>query len=229
MNKTAFKTDIKMILRDPILVILMLAPILAILIIKLLLNYLTPWLFGEFGFELRPYYGYVLGGCFLLSPMMLGTVAGFLMIDEKDGKIFDLIAITPAGYSGYMLNRLALPFAMSIIYTFLIYTGLNIYVVNVWTLMMIGFFVSIESILVGTMLFLFAEDKVQGLTYSKGLGVFVILSMADLLNRPRLSIIAGAIPFYWIFRLIHNQENVIIFLAGLAIHGLWVIMAIKKY
>lgn len=228
MNKTAFRADMKMIRRDPILVLLMFVPILALVFIKVLLHYLIPWLQSEFRFELSMYYGYILGGCFLLSPMMLGTVAGFLMIDEKDGKIFELISITPTGYSGYMAHRLVLPFAGSVIYTLLTYVLLNIYSLNVISLSVIILLISVESVLVGAILFIFADDKVQGLTYSKGLGVFIVLSMADLFAKPWLSIVAGIIPFYWIMRLIHNPENVLVIISAVVIHLIWGISVMKK-
>ena len=228
MNKTALKTDIKMIGRDPILILLMLVPIFALIFIKVLLHYLVPWLGSELGFDLCLYYGYVLGGCFLLSPMMLGTVAGFLMIDEKDGKIFELISITPAGYSGYMAHRLVLPFVGSIIYTLMTYFVLNIYTLNGIILILIMLLISLESILVGVILFLFAEDKVQGLTYSKGMGVFIILSMADLFGKAWLSILAGIIPFYWILRLIHNPKDVLVIVLAVLIHLVWVGVLMKK-
>ena len=228
MNKTALRADMKMIGRDPILILLMLVPFLAVIFIKMLLYYLMPWLQSELEFDLSIYYGYILGGCFLLSPMMLGTVAGFLMIDEKDGKIFELISITPTGYSGYMAHRLVLPFAGSIIYTLLTYTILNIYTLNGISLALIILLISLESVLVGAILFLFAEDKVQGLTYSKGMGVFIILSMADLFGKAWLSILAGIIPFYWILRLIHNPKDVLVIVLAVLIHLIWVGVLMKK-
>jgi fluoroquinolone transport system permease protein len=228
VNKTAFRADMKMIGRDPILILLMLVPIFALIFIKVLLHYLVPWLVSEFGFDLSLYYGYILGGCFLLSPMMLGTVAGFLMIDEKDGKIFELISITPTGYSGYMAHRLVLPFVGSIIYTLMTYWVLNIYTLDGITLMLIMLMLSLESVLVGVVLFLFAEDKVQGLTYSKGLGVFIILSMADLFGKAWLSILAGIIPFYWILRLIHDPKDLLVIVLAVLIHLIWVGALMKK-
>jgi len=88
--------------------------------------------------------------------------------------------------------------------------------------------ISLESILVGVILFLFAEDKVQGLTYSKGLGIFIILSMADLFGKAWLSILAGIIPFYWILRLIHNPNDVLVIVLAVLIHLVWVGVLMKK-
>ena len=49
--------------------------------------------------------------------LMVGTATGFMMIDDKDGKIFELMQITPLGRKGYLFNRLLLPVAITFIYS----------------------------------------------------------------------------------------------------------------
>jgi len=221
VNRKAFKADMKMISRDPIMIMLMLIPILMVILIKIILCCAVSF------FDFRPYYGYVLGLCLLISPMMLGVVAGFLMIDEKDGKIFELISITPIGYLGYIIHRLILPFVGSIIYTILIYFMLDIYMLEIGILLYLIVMIAIESLLIGVILFVFADDKVKGLTYSKGLSVFIVLSMSDLFNKQWLSIVAGILPFYWIVKTIHNPRSDVIFLT-LLVHLFWLCIVVKK-
>ncbi len=228
VNKIAFNADMKMIRRDPILIIFMCIPFLAGLLIKGILHYLVPWLWQRNGFDVTLYYAYILGGVFLMSPMMLGTVAGFLMIDEKDGKIFELISITPVGYNGYMIHRLMLPVIGSAIYTLVMYWLLDIFFLRIETLLILMIFMGLESIMIGTLLFVFAKDKVQGLTYSKGMGVFMVLAMADLFGKPWLSTVAGAIPFYWVIRVIRYPDNIVDVVMAFVVHLVWLMVILRR-
>lgn len=66
----------------------MILPLFIIAIAKLLLAFGVPLLYQYTGFELAPYYGYVLALTLLMAPFMLGTVCGFLMIDDRDARIY---------------------------------------------------------------------------------------------------------------------------------------------
>ncbi|QUH25908.1 hypothetical protein [Serpentinicella alkaliphila] len=202
MSRTSFKADMKIILREPILLLFILLPLLIALIFKALINFGEVYVYTFTGIVLENYYGYILTGVFLITPSMLGTVTGFLMIDERDVKINELIGITPIGYSGYVMNRLIIPFFGSIIYTLYSYYLLNIYKISFVILGYIAVLLGLQGILVGLILYKIADDKVKGLTYSKGMSIFTVLAMADLINNDFIIYIASITPFYWITRLI---------------------------
>lgn len=227
MNNTALKADLKLVARDPILALFMVIPLFIYIVFRVMVAYLLPIVFKLTGFDLSPYMGYVLAGAFLLTPGMLGTVAGFLMIDEKDAKIFELMSITPAGYSGYISHRLFLPFIAGIIYTFVGYRVLGIYHLNLGTLVYIAFLIGIDGVLIGLLLFQLADDKVKGLTYSKALNILTAVAMADLLKIQWVSALAALTPFYWIVRLINNPEGSFSLLAAAGVHVLWLVCALK--
>ncbi|MCX7773016.1 MAG: hypothetical protein N2376_07890, partial [Clostridia bacterium] len=161
--------DLKRLVREPIMILLFLVPLLALCAIKVILTVGMPILLKETGFDLTPWLGYVLCEVLLIAPGMLGAVAGFMMIDDRDERMTDLMAVTPLGFSGYMQNRLMMPFIMSVAYTLLGYFLLNIYELNGIKLVLICLMTGMESITVGLFLYLLTDNKVKGLTYAKGL------------------------------------------------------------
>ncbi|ABR47679.1 hypothetical protein Amet_1483 [Alkaliphilus metalliredigens QYMF] len=204
LNTVSIKADMKMIVRDPILILFFILPILISIVIRVMVHFLTPIIYDSFSLDLTQYYGYILSVVILMTPLMLGTVAGFLLIDERDSRIQELIKITPIGYTGYLINRLMLPFIGSMVYTIVTYFILNIYHIEGLVLSLISVLTGVQGIFLGYSLYSLAADKVQGLTYSKGFGIFTILALSDLLNVRWVSMLAALTPFYWITRLVVN-------------------------
>ncbi|SCZ10697.1 hypothetical protein [Alkaliphilus peptidifermentans] len=199
---TSFKADLKTIVRDPILVMFFILPAFYPVLFKSLVSFLTPIVYEHFSLDLTDYYGYILSLSILMTPLMLGPVAGFLMIDERDSRIQELIKITPIGFKGYITNRLMLPFGASIFYSIAAYFIMNIYQVSLLPLLISSFLAGLQAVFIGYLLYNLAADKVQGLTYAKGFGIFSIIAVADIFDIRWFSTVAALTPFYWIPRLI---------------------------
>ncbi|MBS4535077.1 hypothetical protein GOQ29_05515 [Clostridium sp. D2Q-14] len=227
ISTTSLKADFKMMIREPLLILFMFIPIFIFVVFKLLIVFFVPVLYNMTGFNLENYYGYVLSASLLFTPNMLGAVVAFLMIDERDAKIYELMSVTPLGSVGYICNRLVIPFILSIIYTFIGYYILNIFYIPTFTLALISILLGIDSIIIGLLLFTVADDKVKGLTYAKGFGVFTILALIDLLKLPWASFLGALLPFYWVTRLVNDSSNIILVLKSVVIHGLWLFIIIN--
>lgn len=226
LNVTHIKADMKQITREPIMVLLFFLPLFIFIIFKLLIVFLFPFISELTGFNISNYYSYILALSFLMAPQMLGAVTGFLMIDERDGKIFELMSVTPLGYSGYIVNRLLIPLVFGIIYSLIGYFILNIYSLNIISIICIGFFMGIEGIIGSLILFNLASDKVKGLTISKAMGIFPLIALTDLLNIKWLSILSCFFPYYWITKIVENPIVLNLLIAGI-IHILWLIIIIN--
>jgi len=228
LNQAAVKADFKLITREPILLIFMVLPLFIIGLVKLMLVYGVPLLFQYTGFNLAPFYGYVLALTLLMAPFMLGTVCGFLMIDDRDARMFELMSVTPLGYLGYIFMRALIPLGTAFIYTFIGYFVLSIYPVPFFLLFYIALLNSLAGVLIAFFLFTFAGDKVKAVTYSKGLSMLNFLAAADLFGLPWLSLIGALTPFYWVVRLInYPPTGLSLFLSGL-IHFAWLAIMFKK-
>jgi fluoroquinolone transport system permease protein len=227
LNQTALKVDLKLIFREPILIIFMILPLFIIGIVKLLVIYGVPLLLQYTGFDLRPYYGYVLAMALLMAPFMLGTVCGFLMIDDRDARIYELMSVTPLGYLGYIIMRSLIPFSTAFTYTIIGYYFIDIYYVPLVLLVYIAFLNSLSGVLIGLFLFTFAGDKVKGVTYSKGLSMLNVLAVADLFRLPWLSVVGALTPFYWVVRLINTPFDIANLILAAMVHLVWLIIMFR--
>ena len=86
------KNDWKQIFREPIMMILFLCPLLIAVVFRLLTAFLLPMVFARFNAGFIAYEPYVLALVLILCSMMLGVVMGFLMMDDKDAKIIELMS-----------------------------------------------------------------------------------------------------------------------------------------
>ncbi|GAB6154606.1 hypothetical protein JCM17380_33560 [Desulfosporosinus burensis] len=85
----------------------------------------------------------------------------------------------------------------------------------------------VQSVVVSLIMFSLADNKVQGLTYSKGLNIFVFAALADLLDLKWLSDISAFIPFYWTSQLVRHSENLTTLGQALIVHLAWLYLAIS--
>lgn len=219
--KIHFKNDIKQIIREPIMMLLLVLPLLMIVIFKLILFFLVPFLQQYFVFDLEPYNSYILATIFIMIPGTLGIVTGFMMLDERDGHIAELMSVTPLGRSGYLINRLSFSSFLTIVYVFITYYSFRIYNLNFLTVAYLSVLLAIYSILMGLILFSIADDKVKGLTYAKGLNIMTFFALTDLLSLKWLSNLSSFFPTYWITRIIREPNNIKIYSISLLVYLIW--------
>lgn len=223
------RNDIRQIVRDPIMLVLMFVPLILIVVFKLLLVFLVPVLIELTGFNPDPYYVYLLAFALLLSAGMLGIVTGFLMIDERDGNIAELMAATPLGRTGYLVNRLSFAALLSIIYSFLAVYVLNVCPVTLPVAITLAALMALYTAIFGLILFSSADDKVKGLTFAKGLNVLVFFAFTDLFGLKWLTAISWLFPPYWITILIKNQGTPMPYFMALIVHAVWLAVLLVRY
>lgn len=230
MNKFKFLlSDFKQLIREPMMFILFLAPILITIIIKILYVFLLPHIQSMLSFDIYTYKPYILSLVLLFSPMMLGVVMGFMMLDDKDAKIIELMSITPLGRSGYLINRLSFVLLPTIIYTFLNYYIMQIYIINLYALIYLSINLSFLSVTIGIVFASLATDKIKGLTYAKGLNIILIFAFGDLFKGIWMKNLSSAFPTYWVTSIIINQNSAVSYIILGIINIFWMLLFINIY
>jgi fluoroquinolone transport system permease protein len=223
------RNDIRQIVRDPIMLLLLLVPLLLISIFKLLLVFLVPVIGTELNIDLSPYYAYVVSFVVLLSSGMTGIVTGFLMIDERDGNIAELMAVTPLGRFGYLVNRLLFSSLVSVIYSFSTIFVLNICQVTFSSALYLSVLMAVYSAIIGLILFSGADDKVKGLAFAKGLNILTFFAFTDLFQLPWLITLSWFFPPYWITAILKNPGSGLAYGSALLVHTAWLGFLMVRY
>lgn len=223
------KNDLKQILRDPVMAVLMVAPLLLIIAFKLVILYLVPYIQTLIDFDVLPYLDYVLVFVIMMCGAMLGIVTGFMMIDDRDGKIAELMSVTPLGRSGYLINRLLFAAVLSVFYSILGYYVLNVVELPIITILFVSLLSSIYSIIIGLLIFTFADDKVKGLTFAKAINSLSLFAFTDLLALKWLTVLSWFFPPYWISLVVQSPHTFLNYGLALLVNFGWLFLLIRHY
>jgi fluoroquinolone transport system permease protein len=226
------KSDWKLIGRDPMLIMALIAPVLILGVSVLLLPIISNLLSSMLNFDLEPYMLIIRVFLLPLTPMMLGLIYGFILLDERDGGIISYLSITPVGKEGYLLIRLSVPVLVSFVMciTFSVVSGFLAFV-SLFEILTLSFILSLEAPLMLLFLGSFAGNKVEGIALSKFFGVFMFPIILDFFTTGNWRWVLSASPLWWIGRVfIGNPELRWIYLAGaLLIHLFLVALLYRKF
>lgn len=196
-----FISDLKMIMRDPIMALLFFVPLMIGVLFKLMIHFLLPVVLEYITFS-RPLEPYLLSMTLLMTPYMLGVVMGFMMLDDKDGHIIDLVMVTPYGRRGYLSNRILFISLFTFLYTLINYFILNLVDISMFSLLYISILLSVFAASIGLLFYKIAGDKIIGLTYAKLLNFVIIFVFADFIKAEWFIYVAVLFPTFWVTRLI---------------------------
>ncbi len=208
MLKEVLKNDIKYMKRDPMIWMLVGAPILLVIIYQLIV------LRFEFMMPYKSVAQYLL---VVMIPFFIGVVLGFRMLDEKDEHMLSFYAVSPLGLNGYIKIRIGVALVLGVISI----GGMSLFGVIPKTYL---FFISVQAILLGPLVFLIIGvvglNKIQGLTLVKIMGMPIVMPLLKLIKENPLDPVFVVIPSYNIFQLIVMEDfdlMVIVYIGALCI------------
>lgn len=200
MNKyvSLSAADAKNIVRDPMLALAIFGPFILAAAIRYGMKILSDGLHRSLAFDLTVYYDLVLIEALLLSPLMLGMIAGFLMLDERDENLIAYFAVTPLTKSGYLLYRLSSPVLLSVVYTVFFVYFTDLVPIPVAALLPLTLLLALQAPVVALLLLAFAANKVEGMALSKGIGITMAAPLAIYFAPEPWSWLASVLPTFWI-------------------------------
>lgn len=227
--------DLKSIQKDLMTMISIFAPIL----MALFFRFTTPVLDRAF-FQGTPFtssdQNLVIGLLLLLTtPVMIGIMSGFILLDEKDEGVAMSIAVTPFQLKGYLLYRLTLPMVISLLLAFpvLIIGGFT----EIMTLRLLPFLLLIllETPLIALFMASIAENKVEGLAAAKVVSIILAIPIAIYFIDHPAMMLAGIMPPYWPLKGYlmtisgWNLTDLLFLLIGILYHLLLLYYLLKRY
>jgi fluoroquinolone transport system permease protein len=221
-----FIIDLKQILRDPVMAILTLAPLMLIIALKLAVVHLPPLFQSLLDFDIAPYLVYVLVFVVMMCGALPGIVTGFMMMDDRDGKIAELMSVTPLGRTGYLINRLLFAATLSVLYSIISYYVLNVVELPFLTVIFVSLQSASYSIIIGLLIFLFADDKVKGLTFAKAINSLSLFAFTDFLTLNWLTVLSWFFPPYWITVVVLSPLNFSTYALAFLVNSAWLLSSI---
>jgi fluoroquinolone transport system permease protein len=191
-------TDLKTIQRDSFLGYLIILPI----VYALLIRWLTPLAADAFVnfFDLTLYYPLIVSFVIVvITPMLMGTAIGFLLLDERDERTLTALLVTPLPLTVYLVYRIAIPTILSVILTLINIPIAGLVDFPFWSVVAIALVAALSAPIVALFFFCFAENKVQGFGLLKAIGTvgFLIPIAAYFIPEP-WQYGMGIFPHYWV-------------------------------
>jgi fluoroquinolone transport system permease protein len=198
---TAFgRNDIRGTYRDPLLVMIVVAPVIWTTGVAVLTPRFTEMLADRYDFDLVPYYPLVLTAFLLLTSIIIvGGLAAFLVLDEVDAGTLTALRVTPVPLSTFFAYRAATVMAVTTAYVIattslsgILKPGL------VPALIPIGLLAGLTAVVTLLLIVALANNKIQGLAAIRGLGMLIAgLPCLPWFIHSGWNLAFGVLPPYW--------------------------------
>lgn len=169
------RNDIRGTYRDPLLIMVVFAPVIWTVGVAVLTPRTTEMLATTRGFDLVPYYPLVLTAFLLLTSIIIpGALGAFLVLDDVDAGTLTALRVTPVPLSGYFLYR-----AVTVILVTTVYVIATLSLSGILgpgllpALIPIGLLAGLSGVVTLLLVIAFANNKIQGLAVVRALGMLI--------------------------------------------------------
>ncbi|MFZ1175430.1 MAG: ABC transporter permease [Mycobacterium sp.] len=194
------RNDIRGTYRDPLLVMVVVAPVIGTAGVVVLTPRVTALLARRNGFDLVPYYPLILTAFLLLTSIIIvGALAGFLVLDEVDAGTLTALRVTPVPLSTFFAYRSATVLLVTTVYVVatmsfsgLLRRGLAP------ALIPIGLLAGLSAVVTLLLIIAAASNKIQGLAVVRALGMLIAgLPCLPWFIHSGWNLAFGVLPPYW--------------------------------
>ena len=194
------RNDIRGTYRDPLLVMIVIAPVIWTTGVVLLTPMFTAMLAERYQFDLVPYYPLVLTSFLLLTSIIIaGGLGAFLVLDEVDAGTLSALRVTPVPLSSFFGYRAATVMAVTTIYVVgtLSFSGI-LEPGLVPALVPIGLLAGLSAVVTLLLIVAVASNKIQGIAMVRALGMLIAgLPALPWFINSAWNLAFGVLPPYW--------------------------------
>lgn len=149
------------------------------------------------GFDLVPYYPLLMSFLPLVAAGMMGTVVGFLLLDQRDDGTLTALLVTPLSLGDYLRYRLSGVIMVSAVFGAVMVPLAGLVDTTPMQVVVSAVVAALLAPIYALFLGTFAANKVQGFALVKGVGVvFVPCVVAYFVTGPWQNAF-GVVPHYW--------------------------------
>lgn len=198
---TAFgRNDIRGTYRDPLLVMVVLAPVIWTSGVAILTPKVTEMLAQRYNFDLVPYYPLVLTAFLLLTSIIIaGGLGAFLMLDEVDAGTMTALRVTPVPMGTFFGYRAATVMVVTTVYVIATLSFSGILEPGlIGALVPIGLVAGLSAVVTMLLIVAMADNKIQGIAMLRALGMLIagLPCLPWFIDSP-WNLAFGVLPPYW--------------------------------
>ncbi len=194
------RNDLRGTYRDPLLVMIVVAPVIWTTGVAVLTPRFTDMLADRYQFDLVPYYPLILTAFLLLTSIIIvGGLAAFLVLDEIDAGTLTVLRVTPVPMSTLFGYRAATVMVVTTIYVIATMSFSGILEPGlVPALIPIGLLAGLSAVVSMLLILAMASNKIQGLAAVRALGMLIAgLPCLPWFIHSGWNLAFGVLPPYW--------------------------------
>ena len=225
---TLIQGDLRQIFRDKTLTFFVFAPLILIVFVRNFVPYITL----QYPF-LQAYHPLIMMFAGIQTAIMFGFITSFIILDEKDENVLQVIRVLPISPFYFILYRLTFATFFSGLGAFLmLYLGGMAYPGLFHSLLLslqYGLIAPFITLLIAT----FAKNKVEGMAYFKGVDLLLLLPILSFFVPENFNYLFSVIPSFWTYQLYQasiTKEHVILFFGlGLLVYLLLISILFRQF
>jgi fluoroquinolone transport system permease protein len=194
------RNDLRGTYRDPLLVMIVFAPVIWTSGVAILAPRVTRMLADRNGFDLVPYYPLVLTAFLLLTSIIIvGGLAALLVLDEVDAGTLTALRVTPVPLSTFFAYRAATVIVLTTVYVIATMSFSGILGPGlIPALIPIGLLSGLSAVVCLLLIVAMASNKIQGLAAVRALGMLIAgLPCLPWFIDSAWNLAFGVLPPYW--------------------------------
>lgn len=194
------RNDIRGTYRDPLLIMLVLAPVIWTTAVGVLTPMFTDMLAERYQFDLVPYYPLILTGFLLLTSIIIaGGLAAFLVLEEVDAGTLAALRVTPVPLSTFFGYRAGTVMLVTTVYVLATISLSGILAPGLtWALIPIGMLAGLSAVVTLLLIVAVAGNKIQGIAMLRALGMLIAgLPCLPWFIDSAWNLAFGVLPPYW--------------------------------
>jgi fluoroquinolone transport system permease protein len=194
------RNDVRGTYRDPLLIMIVIAPVIWTSGVALLTPRVTGMLAERYGFDLVPYYPLILTAFLLLTSIIIaGGLAAFLVLDEVDADTLTALRVTPVPLSTFFAYRAGTVMVVTTVYVIATMSFSGILEPGlIPSLIPIGLLAGLAAVVCLLLILALASNKIQGLAAVRALGMLIAgLPALPWFIHSGWNLAFGVLPPYW--------------------------------
>lgn len=230
MNKvtTLVAGDFRLVFRDRMLTIFLFVPVLLITFVRLFVPYLTA------AYPLvEEYHPYIMMFASLQTAITFGFITSFMILDEKDEHVIQVIRVLPISSSFFIFYRLLFGTFFSALGAFLMINLGGIafpgFINAILLSLQYGLVTPLFTLIIGT----FAKNKIEGMAWFKGIDLLLIIPVLSFFLTGIFRHLFAPVPVFWTYLLydsaLANGNVWLIFAAGLGVYLVVLAFLFKQF
>ncbi|BBX17238.1 fluoroquinolone transporter permease [Mycolicibacterium duvalii] len=194
------RNDLRGTYRDPLLIMLVVAPVIWTTAVAVLTPLSTRMLAERYSFDLVPYYPLVITAFLLLTSIIIaGALAAFLVLDEVDAGTLTALRVTPVPLQVFFGYRAATVLVVTTVYVVATSASSGLLPMGlIPTMIPIGLLAGLSAIVTLLLIITVAGNKIQGLAMVRALGMLIAgLPCLPWFIDSAWHLAFGVLPPYW--------------------------------